>query len=732
MAIPVPGGEEARTIALEQYGGLNTKATRPAIADNEFSWLENFYPIGDGNLRTLYAQGATLYTTSNPRTILHYVPFNIGSTSYIAVFLDNGTAVQVRVSDGAVTTISSTANTFYNASSTPAAAQWKSEFLVIVGDAAANGFWLWNGTTLFAAGGLSPDVTVVDGGRSYSSAPTVTAYGGSGSGATFTATVSNGEVTEIVCTAPGSGYVLNDLPVLAISGGGSDNGAAATPTVNTGIAGVTSIEIIAAGQDYEGDSVVTFTGGGGSGAEAIITSFSPLLAILEITVTNPGTGYTSNPTISITDGGLGTGFSGVARLGLGQVTAIAVAAGGSGYDAPPTVEIVGDGTGAKATATLTAGAVSSIAVDTQGTGYTYASVRISGGNNAAQATCTLMPFGINGSTVETYQSRVWVGDGTKAHFTAPASTSNFATSAGGGSYPATESFLRAQITRFFQSNGFLYQLGDSSINVISNVQTAGTPPSTTFNNANVDPQVGTAWPNTVQAFGRALVFANPLGVYALYGGAAEKVSDALDGLFEVANFTTITPTASVATIFGIRCYCLLFTTTDKYSASTRNLLACWDGRKWFIATQTVALKQVATQEINSIISTWATDGTSLFKAFQTASASLTKVWQTKLRAGDSYIAWKELFNYYLMAQSNHADGATFTVRMDNINSRDGYTGGTAVAVPQTYGLTPTVVGFRSDELAVYGQLLGVTGTTTSKDATIISQALLYRDYAPEA
>lgn len=737
MPIPIPGGEDAKVFLLEQYGGLNTKAKRTAIADNEFSWLENVYPIGDGNLRTIYDKGATLYTTTGGRTILHYVPFNIGSSSYIAVFLDNGTAVQVNVDTAATTTITAVANTFYNASSIPAAAQWKSELLVIVGDAAANGYWLWNGSKLFGAGGLSPDIVIANSGRNYSSAPTVTAYGGAGSGATFSATVANGAVTEVTCTDPGSGYVLNDQPVLAFSGGGSDAGAAIIPTVTVTSGGIASVEIINPGQSFNlgGDGRVTFTGGGGAGAAGIISAASNG-AIYGVTVTNPGTGYTSAPVVTIDNAG-GSNFSAIAHVTRGQVTAFTVAAGGTGYDAPPTMTIVGDGVGATAVAVLTAGVVSSATIVNAGLGYTYAKVLISNGNDAASATCSLMPFGIKGNTVETYQSRVFVGNGTKAHFTAPATTSSFATSQGGGSYPATEAFLRRQITRFLQSNGFLYQIGDSSINVISNVQTAGNPPSTTFSNQNVDPQVGTNWPNTAQAFGRAIVFANPLGVYALYGGAAEKVSDALDGLFEKGTFNTgeagLTPTASIATIFGIRCYCLLFTTTDKYSGSKRNIMCLWDGRKWFVGTQSgSALKEVNTQEINSVISTWATDGTTLFKAFQTASTSLTKVWQTKLRPGDSYIAWKQFLRFYMVAESNHADGATLNVAVDSLEATNGYTAGTPVAVPVTFTTTPKVVGFDAADLDVYGQFLGVTGTTVSKDVTIMSQSLLYTDYAPEA
>lgn len=734
MPIPVPGGEEARSMVIQDFAGLNTRAKRPAIADEEFSWLENFYPIGNGNLRTVYDKGATLYTAPAGRTILHYVPYNIGSTSYIAVFLDNGTAYQVAVVGGAITTISATANTFYNASSIPAAAQWKSEYLVIVGNASDNGYWLWNGSALFGAGTLSPDITILNSGSNYSSAPTVTAFGGSGSGATFSASVANGVVTQITCTNPGSGYLLNEHPVLLVTGGGSDNGVGLAANVTASSGGLSRIEVIEPGAGYTGALTVSITGGGASvDAEAVVTAAAGG-GIYGITVINPGRGYTSAPTITVSGGTTAAVLRG--HVTRGQVTSYTIAfTGGSGYDVPPTVAVIGDGIGATATTTLLGGAVATVVVGSAGYGYTWAKAVITSGNDAATATCDLMPFGINGNTVETYQSRVWVGDGTKGQFTAPASTSNFATSAGGGAYPATESFLRRQITRYFQSNGFLYQIGDSSINVISNVQTAGSPPSTSFNNANVDPQVGTAWPNTVQAFGRALVFANPLGVYALYGGAAEKVSNQLDGLFEVADFTTITPTASIATIFGIRCYCLHFRTTDKYSGTTRNIMAMWDGQNWFIGTQTVSLRQVATQEIDSIIDTWgcSADGKDLFKLYQTPSASLTKVFQTKLRAGETYIGIKQALNFYLMAESNHVDGATFNIAINALTSENGYVAGSAVAVPHTYALgAPALIGFDDDVLAAYGQLLGITATTTAKDATVISMTQLYREWAPEA
>ena len=52
-------GEAPRPFTVEDFGGVDTKAKRPAIGPKDFFWLENFLPIGPGNMRTLYAEETT-------------------------------------------------------------------------------------------------------------------------------------------------------------------------------------------------------------------------------------------------------------------------------------------------------------------------------------------------------------------------------------------------------------------------------------------------------------------------------------------------------------------------------------------------------------------------------------------------------------------------------------------------------------------------------------------------
>jgi len=55
----------------------------------------------------------------------------------------------------------------------------------------------------------------------------------------------------------------------------------------------------------------------------------------------------------------------------GQLVAVNVVNGGSGYLAPPKIEIIGDGAGAKAEAIISGGVVVGINVTNPGSGYWY-------------------------------------------------------------------------------------------------------------------------------------------------------------------------------------------------------------------------------------------------------------------------------------------------------------------------------------------------------------------------
>ena len=50
---------------IKNFKGLNTKANRTAIDEEEFSWIENAQPIGFGNIKIVQAQSAVLDSGGN-------------------------------------------------------------------------------------------------------------------------------------------------------------------------------------------------------------------------------------------------------------------------------------------------------------------------------------------------------------------------------------------------------------------------------------------------------------------------------------------------------------------------------------------------------------------------------------------------------------------------------------------------------------------------------------------
>jgi hypothetical protein len=116
-----------------------------------------------------------------------------------------------------------------------------------------------------AEGGVI-SVTVTDGGKGFTTAPTVTFTGGGGTGATGTAIISHGKVIAVTITNPGTGYIT--APTITFTGGGGSHAAATanltlgTSTLNITGAVITnnvSFDSVGGGVANSGDGVVNIT-----------------------------------------------------------------------------------------------------------------------------------------------------------------------------------------------------------------------------------------------------------------------------------------------------------------------------------------------------------------------------------------------------------------------------------------------------------------------------------------
>lgn len=577
-------------LIFDTFLGMNTTPSRPGIADQECYWIDGFIPRGKNNLRALYGLGASIYTAPEGMTIVWFEFGNLGETPLCILMLSDGSLLQINTSTYAATTIAA-AGTISNPSVTGIGlSQWGSEYIIIVADQ-PNGYWLWDGTNLATAGTLGLNVTVTDGGSGYTSVPTVTPSGGSGSGATFTAVLENEIVVSVTVDDPGSGYLVGE-------------------TVTLG-----------------------FTGGGGSGATAEIT---------------------------------------------------------------------------------------------------------------------IMPFGIQGSDVEIYTSRVWVANGGQIFYSAPGTPSDFESTNGGGNFTSNDSFLRVGFSALIQSNGFLYLIGDSSINYISGVQTGGTPVVTTFTNQNADPEIGTPFSPTVDVLSRNIVFANAFGVHVSYGGAVTKVSEALDGIYNtVPDFGGFTPSAAKAIIFGKKVWMLLLPIIDPITGQQVNKLLMWDQKNWWASEQDIDLTYVQHQEINSVITAYGTDGLSVYPLFKTPSVGFTKRVQSKLwDTPGTYATIKTATRLFGLANYYSTEGAELTISVDNENtaSSTDYTFAPnesiwtnaqgdvvdwindAADIVPWYTAGGGVVVFPPQAVGQQGALTGLTLETQAADVAIISLMLIDSDF----
>ena len=291
---------------IKQFQGLNTKANRTAIGEDEFSWLENAQPVGPGNLRITPAQtavtdsGNTVVMFSDTPTYLSSASLNI--TDYVLAFMPDGSAQYFNITSGIKGTIA-TAGTFSN--SGIEVSQYNNDHILILDN--NKGLYTWDGNNTVAIGSVGL-IAMTNYGSGYNTAPSVTISGPDQAGgvrAEATCAVTGNAVTYVTLTNAGSGYTnASNLTVSFAGGGGS--GAAAIGELLTFAQGTVATAVVNGGSGYtNGTTPVTFSGGGGTGAAA--TAIIRNNAVSVVIMTNYGANYTNNSNITATISAGGSG-----------------------------------------------------------------------------------------------------------------------------------------------------------------------------------------------------------------------------------------------------------------------------------------------------------------------------------------------------------------------------------------------------------------------------------------
>lgn len=300
------------------------------------------------------------------------------------------------------------------------------------------------------------EINMTTGGSGYTSAPSITFTGGSGSGAVASSKMSGGSV--IYCTVSNQGDNYTSDPTVTfgtqwtaatavtvgqqyfystrlytVTGAGTTH-ASTAPTHTSGSttngtatlayagAPATGTVVRRYGAGYTTAPTITITDAGRVGTATAELSFltsksnAKLLPVLDsgqivaVIVENPGIGY-STSTITISGDGDNAELKADHNIGTiqslqanneiltspGTINAIKIVSGGYSYGVAD-IEIQGDGTGATATATIdtASGKITKINITNPGQNYTFANVVVTGNGQGARLRAIMSPFGGHG------------------------------------------------------------------------------------------------------------------------------------------------------------------------------------------------------------------------------------------------------------------------------------------------------------------------------------------------
>ena len=649
---------------VKQFKGLNTKANRTAIDEDEFSWLENAMPIGFSNLKIVPNYTDLGITFSH--TALNVFQANIKLVDYIIVFESDGSAEYVNVLTATKGTLAP-AGTF-SATGNMRVSQWKNKYLLI-GDP-TKGYFTWDGTDLIAVGSVGL-IGITNGGSGYTTAPFVqisapNQANGTQATATCTITAGSGSITSIALNNIGDHYT--SVPTVTISAPNLSTGTQANAYASIQGGNVVAIGIQNGGFGYTSAPTVTISGGGGANANAIATIDTG--AVNSISITEAGSGYTSAPTVSFVGGG-GTGAAAVAGLltfATGTI-AVNVTNGGIGYTnaANLVVTITGNGANAAAKGIISGGQVTQVVVTNPGNGYTTGNVAISGGGGT-NASAELIFTSDTTTGIESFSGRVWIAQGRTVYYSAAGSATDFS-SVSAGNVILADGTLHGNITQILSANNFLYIFGDDSINVFSDVRVTNTG-ATLFTNTNISASVGTKLPYAIFPYFRSVLFMNSYGVYALVGSTTSKVSDALDGIMPNIDFVTSQVTSGQVLINNILCAAFNFKYTggQGVSTSSRYIQAVFFDKKWFLTSQTNDLGLITSSPAGGQTFIYGSNGANLLKFFNDKTSAIQSYIQTALMPMGDPIRTKQALKFAIEATAAAGNALNVTVDSENGSS----------------------------------------------------------------
>lgn len=364
---------------------------------------------------------------------------------------------------------------------------------------------------------------------------------------------------------------------------------------------------------------------------------------------------------------------------------IVVTAGGSGYTVAPSVSFSGGhGSGAAATAVVSGGAVVAVNLTAIGSGYVtgdVVTITFGGPGTGAAATVIIWPF-LSGNTIDVFAGRVWWASANAAgnfrilNFTGTAGFDDTNPANAAGSVTISDKDLAHNITGLRNLNNFLFIFGDQSIKQIGSISVSSSV--TLFQILTLASDVGTTFLMTIQSYNRIVVFANKSGVWGIFGATVNKISDDMDGIFQLIDWTQPLSSAVIdlhaTTTAGgsIHCYMLLVRYMDPVKG-TRSLILTYQRDIWFVISQGDALISIVAIPLATTTQweVFASSGADVTQLLQVNGTPVNVLFQTSLSSNRNVVQAKRSIRAGIATTSSKAE--TFMASLDTENGSNTYT-----------------------------------------------------------
>lgn len=290
-----------------------------------------------------------------------------------------------------------------------------------------------------------------------------------------------------------------------------------------------------------------------------------------------------------------------------------------------------------------------------------------------------------GDDIAVYAGRVWILQGRLIRFSGadgfgtgvppiPDATDYWAVANGAGVVNLTDPNIRSTVVRLWAQNGYLYLIGNSSINAISDVYipSGAAPPTPVFTNLNIQSIIGTDQAPSLHPFDRLLMFANRYGVYSLYGVSAQKMSEDIDGTWRYVDFTQMVSAGAVQ-VRNILCSAFLVKRLNDPIFGSNTVLALWfpkgDGtNRWWFGNFGALTFVVSAMKTNAP-ALYGFIGNKLYQLFADSTTAPNGQLMGPLWSMDDPLADKQAIREGFEVTVETAGPSPFTMTLDTVNNQ---------------------------------------------------------------